>query len=123
AFQTEVRLAEAGSEARAEDLQLAMLIGESELDAVPVDASDAVPLAGFDRRRPEPADMLDHLCEIVVGEHRDVSEHVVKAVGCLEIVELLARADEIPDRKHPLTEHCEEDVVRHQPGYGNRSPP
>ena len=51
-----------------------------------------------------------------------MAEHVVEAVGRFEIVELLALADEIADREHPLAQHREEDVVRNQPGHGDRPP-
>ena len=55
-------------------------------------------------------------------EHRDVSEHVVEAVRRLEIVELVAGADEIADREHAFRQHREEDVVGDQPGNGDRAP-
>src|SRR4051794_5242597 len=80
AFQAEMRLAEAGRQARAEDLELARLARQPELDAVPVEPRRAMPLAGGDRRAAEAADMLGHLGEIVVREHRDMPEHVMEAV-------------------------------------------
>ena len=49
-------------------------------------------------------------------------EHVVETVRRLEIIELVARADEISDRKHAFAEHREEDVVGHQPGHRHRPP-
>ena len=112
AFKAEVRFAEARGEACAEDLELAMLLRQPELDAVPVEPSCAVPLARRDRRRPELADMLGHLGIIMMREHRDVAEHVVKTVGRFEIIELVAGADEIAHRKHALAEHREKDPWR-----------
>ena len=46
--------------------------------------------------------MAGHLGEVVMGEHRDVTEQIVEAVGRLEIIELLPPANEIADREHPL---------------------
>ncbi len=66
--------------------------------------------------------MSGHLGIIVVREHRDMAEHVVEAVGRLEIVELLARADEIADREHPFAEHREEHVIGNKPGNRDRAP-
>src|SRR5689334_1917060 len=117
-----MRFAEAGREARAEDLQLAALPREPELHAVPIEPGGAMALSGFDRRKPEAADMLGHLGEIVMRQHRDVPEHVVEAVRRLEIVELVALADEIADREHPLGQHREEDFVGDEAGDGNGAP-
>ena len=86
-----MRFAEARGEARAEDLQLAMLEREPEFDAVPVKPRGLVPLARRDGGESELADVPRHLRIVVVREHRNVAEHVVEAVGRLEIVELLAR--------------------------------
>ena len=97
-----MRLAEARGEPGAEDLQLSPSRARPNSTRVPVDARDA------GRPRPprcgpaEPPDMLGHRREVVMGEHRDMPEHVVETVGLLEIVELLARADEIADREDPL---------------------
>ena len=49
ALEAEMRFAEARGEPRAEDLQLAMLPREPELDAVPVEPRGAVAFAGGDR--------------------------------------------------------------------------
>ena len=51
ALQAEVRFAEARGEARAEDLELAMLLRQPELDAVPVEPRRPVAFAGGNRRR------------------------------------------------------------------------
>src|SRR4051794_20392383 len=108
AFQAEMRFAEARGETGAEDLEFAVLTRKAELDAVPVEPRGPMPLARRDRRRAELADVPRHFGIIVVREHRDVAEHVVKAVGRLEIIELLAAADEIAHREHALAEHREE---------------
>src|SRR4028119_2509343 len=97
-----MRLAEARGETCAEDLELAAFPGKPELDAVPVDPRDPLDLASGDRRAPEPADMLDHLGKIMIGEHRDVAEQIVEAVGLLEIIELLPLPDEIAHGEHAL---------------------
>ncbi len=66
--------------------------------------------------------MFDHLREIMVCEHGDMAEHVVEAVRRFEIIQLLAPADEIPDREQPFAEHGEEDGVGNQPGNRNDPP-
>ena len=96
-----MRFAEARGEARAQDLEFAMLPREAELDAVPVDTGRPVTFASGDGRDAEIPDVPRHLGELVMREHRDMAEHVVKAVGRFEIVELIARADEIADRETP----------------------
>ncbi len=117
-----MRFAEARGEPGAEDLELAMLARQAELDAVPVEPSGLVPLIRRDRREAQLADVPGHLGIIVVREQRDMAEHVVEAVGRLEIVELVARADEIADRKNALRKHREEDLVGHQPRHRYRAP-
>src|SRR5438046_4448757 len=87
AFQAEVRFAEARGEACAEDLELAALAREPELHAVPIEARAPMAFACGDRGEAQAADMLGHLGEIVMREHRDVAEHVVEAIGRLEIIE------------------------------------
>ena len=52
-----MRFAEARREARAEDLELAVLLREPELDAVPVEPRRPVPFAGRNRRDAQLADM------------------------------------------------------------------
>ena len=48
---------------------------------MPVDPRDPLAVAGSDRRAAEAADMLDHRRELVVREHRDVAEQVMKQSG------------------------------------------
>src|SRR4051812_41974734 len=88
ALKAEMRLAEAGGETRAEDLEFPNFLREPELDAVPVQARGFVSLIGRDRCNAELADMPRHFGIVVVREHRDVTEHVMEAVGRLEIIEL-----------------------------------
>ena len=66
--------------------------------------------------------MLGHLGKIMVREHRDMAEQIVEAVGRLEIIELVAGADEIADREHALAQHGEEDRVGHQPRHRDGAP-
>jgi hypothetical protein len=122
ALEREMRLSEARSEPRAEDLQLTLLTDKAELDAMPVEPRSALPFARRNRRASELADMPGHLGIIMMREHRDVSEHVVEAVGRFQIIELLACSDEIADRKYTLRQHREEHVVRNQPRHRNGPP-
>src|SRR5258705_8215861 len=95
ALQAEMRFAKARRESGAEDFQLAMLLGQPELDAVPVKPRGAVALARSNRGRAELADVAGHLGIVVGPEPRDVTEHVVESVGGPEIIKLLPGADEI----------------------------
>src|SRR5690242_13213623 len=85
ALQAEMRLAEAGGEPCAEDLQLSAFLGQPELHAVPVEARHPFPLARGNRRRAEATDALNHLREIMVSEHWNVPEQVVEAVRRFQI--------------------------------------
>ena len=123
ALQAEVRLRRSSTRGPAPRiLSSPCSLASAELDAVPVEARGALPLAGGDRRAAKLADMPRHFGKIVMREHRDVPEQIVEAVRRLEIIELVARADEIADREHPLAQHREEDVVGHEPGHRDRAP-
>ena len=51
-----------------------------------------------------------------------MTEQIVEAVGRLEIVELLAPADEVSDREDALAEHREEHRIGDQPGHRDGAP-
>ena len=66
--------------------------------------------------------MLRHFRKIVVREHWDMAEQVVKAVRRLEIIELVSGPNEIADREDAAGQHREKDLVRHKPRHRDRAP-
>ncbi len=51
-----------------------------------------------------------------------MAEHVVEDVGLLQIIELVAPADEIARDEAAVGEMLEEHLVGHQPGHGDHLP-
>ena len=51
-----------------------------------------------------------------------MSEHVVKNIGFLQIIELLRRADKIACRKAAVSEMIEEHFIGDQSGHGDDLP-
>src|SRR5438270_8168735 len=97
------------------DFDVAVLTNESELDGEPEEAGDALAcILGIDLRCEAP-EALQKIREDGVGVHRDVSEDVVKDVGCWRVLELACFAQTRDCREAALRQRLEEFSRRKEP--------
>ena len=97
-------------------------LDKPEFDGVPVQRAERLQPIVTHRFPARTTVFLHVVGENRVGQHRHMAEHVVKYVGFLDVIERLARADEIAGGETSVRQMPEEHVVRDQHGHGNDAP-
>jgi hypothetical protein len=116
------RLAEGRDDACAVDTDALRLADQPEFDGVPVEAGKELHPLGLDCHQPD-ATILVHVVGIGgIGQQRHMAEDIMEYVGLLQIVELLAAADEGPGRELAVGQHLEEGTRRDEAWHRHHFP-